>query len=221
MVPKSEDEPSAKWTSRLFIAQDSFTVFEWVEIPITAKLLNRIVYLYKLMQDNHLESVEVEIAATWKLSHGWSKRGYPTRLKLIDNTALVQTIVESMGDFHPILGPGMVKEIEALVLPFSMATQVTDNLQPLLDAYADYIETPQCFGCTINGVFELSADDRKMLLDSGCIDHLDEEVTTPDISRWYSLQHRYFKRKVNTYLASNGQPIVCLEECSQMAFPNE
>lgn len=216
MVPESEDETGLKWTSRLFIAQDSFTVFEWVEIPITAQLLDHIVYLYKLMQDNHLVSVEVEIAATWKLSHGWSKRSCPTTLNLRDNTAFVQTMVESMGDFRPNPGPGTIKEIEALVLPFSGGTEVSDKLQPLLDAYSDYIETPQCFGCTVNGVFELSGDERKVLLDSGCIDRPDEEVTTPDVRRWHSLQQRYFKKKVNTYLSTNGQPILSLDECLQV-----
>ena len=135
------------------------------------------------MQDNCIESIEVEIAATWKLPSGWSCQGYPTRLKLMDNVALAHTLVEVHGDMLANPGSGALKQIEQLILPFSFPSKIFSILQPVLDAQEDFIQGPQCFGCTVDGVFQVTADERLVLWESGCIKRLDAVISSKSNTR--------------------------------------
>lgn len=199
-----ENGPGLRAASRLFIFSLCHSVYEWVEIPVTQQLLDRIVHLYKLMKDNCLVSAEIEIATTWKLRNGWCNPGYPTTLMLLDDTALVQTLLEPIVPPSKF-GPDIVKRIEALVQPFCVATEVIGCLQPLLQAQCDYIELPQCFGYTVNGIYELTAEERQFLLDSGCIDDIDAKVAEPALETWYPLQQEYFEKILKADLAERGQ----------------
>lgn len=81
VLSETKNVPDLRSPSRIFVAENFATVHEWVEIPLTERLPHRIADLYTLIQDNNLASVEIEIAATWKLADGWSISGYPWRVR--------------------------------------------------------------------------------------------------------------------------------------------
>ena len=198
-----QDQGKMGSTSRLFISSNGDEYFEWVEIPVTALLVNRIAYLHKLQAENQLSQVEIQIAATWKVAEGWTVASL-TFLRLQSGLVVIYSFVEPADKSQSDVCDSELVEISTAVWPFD--SSAVSMLKESVDEQSDYVEPPSGFGHKLNDISYLNASERRFLFQSGCIVSLDAEVSDWDLERWHQQAEAHFVRRVEEYLKATHQP---------------
>ena len=202
---QQQDQVESEAKSRLFIPSIGDEYFEWVEIPLSTLLIDRIAYLHKLEKNSQLSQVEIQIAAAWKVPEGW-KAVSLTFLRIQSGLVSIHSFIEPADKSRTDLYCTETKVISTVVWPFD--SSVVSMLQKNVDGRSDYIDATFALGHMLNNIFFLSASERRFLFECGCIDSLDAEVADWDLEHWRPQAEAHIVRRIDEYLKATDQPLL-------------